>query len=78
MRDREGERGREREREGERGRERERETETGSESERVRDSLMHCHLHSSMGAEKEVKLVGVSDSHVHCGPRWNVATATNL
>lgn len=31
-----------------------------------------------MGAEVEVKLVGVGDANIHCGTSRDVAAATNL
>ncbi len=36
------------------------------------------YLNSSMRAEVEIKFIGMSDPHIHCGPSRNVATATNL
>lgn len=38
----------------------------------------YIHLNSCMAAQVEVKLEGVCDAGVDCGPCWNVATFPNL
>ena len=40
--------------------------------------LSESHLDSSMRAEVEVKLIGMSDTNIHCGTCWDVTTATHL
>ena len=41
-------------------------------------ALASPYLNTSVGAEVEVKLIWVCYADVHCGPSWDIATATHL